>query len=118
MSHPILFKNLTDLQQILEIKKNFSLNKKPKRSKFENSMSKRGVKLKCLQNVITEKYFHLFPLTSQNYLCQDYLDKSVLKQNQNLSSVIYFGPTNIFQTKMAPLSFTINRKLQTTYIRV
>ena len=32
----LLFKNFTNLQQILEIKKNFALAKKRKFSKFEN----------------------------------------------------------------------------------
>ena len=48
MSNQILFKNLINLQQILEIKKNFYLNKKPKRSKFENSMSKKKSETKML----------------------------------------------------------------------
>ena len=66
MSHPILFKNLTDLQQILEIKKNFSLNKKPKRSKFENSMLKRGVKLKCLTDKMAIPHKRLFSANLPN----------------------------------------------------
>ena len=48
MSNQILFKNLIDLQQILEIKKNFYLNKKPKRPKFENSMPKKKSETKML----------------------------------------------------------------------
>ena len=48
MSNQILSKNLINLQQILEIKKNFYLNKKPKRSKFENSMSKKKSETKML----------------------------------------------------------------------
>ena len=68
MSHPILLKNLTDLQQIFEIKKNFSLNKKPNGSKFENSMSKRGVKLKCLTDKMAIPHKTLFSANLPNKL--------------------------------------------------
>ena len=48
MSHPLLFKSLTDLQQILEIKMNFASAKKAKHSKFENEISKKRSETKML----------------------------------------------------------------------
>ena len=75
----------------------------------------------------------VFSPACNNISEQNFLDKTVFdnfkrpsfsdeqycyKQNQRLSSVIYFETTNTLETKMGPLSSIIIHKYQTRYISI
>ena len=66
INSPLLFKNFMDLQQILEIKKNFALGKNPKCKKFENQIWTKRVKLKCSINKKAILHERLFSATLPN----------------------------------------------------